>query len=204
MIAYRELTRQELTVLRRSFDRWGIFDFVLEKKILLREDKSLGTSRKEIYLTTKDVAQVLVEWGPLSHFGIMIGHLTRRTFTPSMAGADLISRVSDKFPFVVVNRSAEALVLYGRDIMSGSILNSRGATKNNKLVIILNESRFAIGLGITMRSLENTIDLKGDRIIVKTMIDAGHYLRDETPGLKRKYIPREPPEEKMNSSYRSP
>jgi ribosome biogenesis protein Nip4 len=187
MTAYRELTRQELTVLRRSLDRWGIFYFVLEKKILLREEKSLGTSRKEIYLTTKDVAQALVEWGPLSYFGIMIGHLTRRTFTPSMAGADLISRVSDKFPFVVVNRSAEALVLYGRDIMSGSVLNSRGATKNNKLVIILNESRFAIGLGITMRSLENTIDLKDDRIVVKTMIDAGHYLRDETRGLRGKY-----------------
>jgi 60S ribosome subunit biogenesis protein NIP7 len=180
MIAYRELSRQELTVLRRSFDRWGIFDFVLEKKILLSEKKSPGTSRKEIYLTTKDVAQAAVEWGPLSHIGMMVGHLTRRTFIPSMAGADLISRVSEKFPFVVVNRSAEALVLYGRDIMRSSILSSRGATKNNKLVIILNESRFAIGLGITMRSLENTIDLKDDRIVVKTIIDAGHYLKDET------------------------
>jgi ribosome biogenesis protein Nip4 len=187
MISYREPTRQELTVLRRSFDRWGIFDFVLEKKILLREDKSLGTSRKEIYLTTKEVAQAVSEWDPLSYIGMMIGYLTKKAFIPSIAGADLISRVSNKFPFVVVNKPAEALVLYGRDVMCGSVLSSMGAAKNNKLVIILNRNRFAIGLGITMRSLENTIDLKDDLIVVKTITDAGHYLRDETRGLKTKY-----------------
>jgi ribosome biogenesis protein Nip4 len=111
-----------------------------------------------------------------------------------MAGSDLIARVGSDYPFVLVNQTAEALVLYGRDIMYGSIIDygnldnknkNKNKNKNNKnnniIIIVLNKNRVAIGLGITTVSFGNkTIPPISDKkIAIKTLADAGHYLRNE-------------------------
>ena len=179
MIPYREPTLQEFTVLRRSFDHWGIFDFVLDKEILVIEKKLNGSKTKDVYLTTRDNSKTISENPFLSHIGILIGCLKRRNFVPSMAGADLISRVGNNFPFVTVNQIAEALVLYGRDIMYASILDYGDLSKNNTILIILNENRVAIGLGINTVPIAKDIQILDDRVVIKTIVDAGHYLRNE-------------------------
>jgi ribosome biogenesis protein Nip4 len=179
LIPYREPTRQELTVLRRSFDRWGIFDCVLDKEILINEKKMNGSKTKEVYLTTKDNFKMILQSVSLYHIGMLIGHLKRRNFVPSMAGADLITRVGAKFPFVIVNQTAEALVLYGRDIMYASIVDYGNLSGNNTIVIILNENQIAIGLGIITVPFGKSICTPGNRIVIKTIVDAGHYLRNE-------------------------
>jgi ribosome biogenesis protein Nip4 len=119
---------------------------------------------------------------PISHIGMLVGHLKRRNFVPSMTGADLIARVGSNYPFVLVNQVAEALVLYGRDIMYGSIIEYGNIdNKNNNIIlIILNENRVAIGLGITLMSFSKNIQLISDKkIAIKTLADAGYYLRYE-------------------------
>ena len=179
LIPHREPTREELTLLRRSFDHWGIFDFVLDKEILIREKSYNGTRIREVYLTTKDNSKLLSENTFLSYIGMLIGHLKRRSFVPSMAGADLISRVGVNFPYVTVNQTAEALVLYGRDIMYASIVDYGDLRKNNTIVIILNENRVAIGLGITTVPIDENSHIVANRIVIKTIIDSGHYLRNE-------------------------
>ena len=194
MIPYREPTRQELTVLRRSFSYWGIFDYVHDKAILVREIKSKDSIIKEVYLATIECFKMISEHMPVSHTGLLVGHLRRRSFVPSMAGADLIARVGSDYPFVLVNQTAEALVLYGRDIMYGSIIDygnldnknkNKNKNKNNKnnniIIIVLNKNRVAIGLGITTVSFGNkTIPPISDKkIAIKTLADAGHYLRNE-------------------------
>jgi ribosome biogenesis protein Nip4 len=180
LIPYRGPTRQEHTVLRRGFDRWGIFDYIVDKEILLKEKKLNGSKIKEVYLTTRDNFKMIPENASLSHIGILIGHLKRRNFVPSMAGADLIARVSVKFPFVTVNQTAEALVLYGRDIMQGSIVDYGNLGRNNNtFLIILNENRVPIGLGIATVSIGKNVPALDKRIVIKTMVDAGYYLRSE-------------------------
>lgn len=119
---------------------------------------------------------------PISHIGMLVGHLKRRNFVPSMTGADLIARVGSNYPFVLVNQTAEALVLYGRDIMYGSIIEYGNIDNmnNNIILIILNENRVAIGLGITLMSFGKKIQLISDKkIAIKTLADAGYYLRNE-------------------------
>jgi 60S ribosome subunit biogenesis protein NIP7 len=179
LIPYREPTHQELTVLRRSFDHWGIFDYVLDKAILVSEKKLKDSKIKEVCLTTKDNFNLISAKASLSHTGMLIGHLKRRSFVPSMAGADLIARVGANFPFVTVNQAAEALVLYGRDIMYGSIVNYGNLSRNNTILIILDENRVAIGLGINTVPIGKNIQILDKRIVIKTIVDAGHYLRDE-------------------------
>lgn len=179
LILYREPTHQELTVLRRSFDHWGIFDFVLDKEILLREKKLSGYKIMEVYLTTRKNIEIISKRTSLSHTGMLIGHLKRRSFLPSMAGADLIAREGVNFPFAMVNQTAEALVLYGRDVMHGSLVNYGNLGRNNTILIILNENRIAIGTGITMVPIEKNIHHHDKRIVIKTIADAGQYLRNE-------------------------
>jgi ribosome biogenesis protein Nip4 len=179
LIPHRGPTREELTLLRRSFDHWGIFDFVLDKEILIREKSYNGTRIREVYLTTKDNSKLLSEDTSLSYIGMLIGHLKRRSFVPSMAGADLISRVGVNFPYVTVNQTAEALVLYGRDIMYASIVDYRDLRNNNTVAIILNENRVAIGLGITTVPIDENSHIVDNRIVIKTIVDSGYYLRNE-------------------------
>ena len=171
-------------MLRRGFNNWGFFDYVIDKEILLCEKKMNGSKIKEVYLTTKDNFKVISENTSLSHIGMLIGHLQRRNFVPSMAGADLIARVSAKFPFVTVNQTAEALVLYGRDIMHGSIVSYGNLSKNNVIIIILNKNRVPIGLGITTVSIGKNIRTSDKKIVIKTIVDAGHYLRNERQSNK--------------------
>jgi ribosome biogenesis protein Nip4 len=179
LIPYREPTHQELTVLRRSFDHWGIFDYVLDKAILVSEKKLNDSKIKEVCLTTKDNFNLISANASLSHTGMLIGHLRRRSFVPSMAGADLIARVGANYPFVTVNQAAEALVLYGRDIMYGSIVDYGNLDRNNTILIILDEHRVAIGLGINTVPIGRNMQILDKRIVIKTIVDAGHYLRDE-------------------------
>ncbi len=166
-------------MLRRSFDHWGIFDYVLDKAILVSEKKLNDSKIKEVCLTTKDNFNLISSNVSLSHTGMLIGHLKRRSFVPSMAGADLIARVGSNFPFVTVNQAAEALVLYGRDIMYGSIVNFGNLSRNNTILIILDENRVAIGLGVNTVPIGKNIQILDKRIVIKTIVDAGHYLRDE-------------------------
>jgi hypothetical protein len=119
LIFYREPTRQELTVLRRSFDQWGIFDHVLDKEILINEKKLKGYKIKEVYLTTKDNYKMIRRNASLSYIGMLIGYLKRKRFVPSMAGADLIARVGVRFPFVMVNRTRHNAWFYCRPWKSG-------------------------------------------------------------------------------------
>lgn len=179
LIPYREPNRQELTVLRRSFDTWGIFDYVRNKEILIREKQLKATIAKEVYLTTGGNTAAISKITSLIHTGILVGYLKRRSFLPSMAGADLIAREGSNFPFAVVNQTAEALVLYGRDIMHSSLVNYGNLNRNNITLIILNENRIAIGMGITTVPIGRNIHHSDKRIVIKTIVDAGHYLRNE-------------------------
>lgn len=182
IIRFRDPNRKEQTVLRRSFARWGIFEYALHKKILVSEKKVNGSTRRDIYLVTQEIAEAVPRCESLTHMGIMIGRLFRKSFLPSMAGADLISRISSTFPFVIVNRTAEALVLYGRDVMYGSIIDFGQLSGNNRTLIILNEDRIAVGLGIALVQLGTSFHMPDTRIVIKTLVDAGHYLRHEGYG----------------------
>jgi 60S ribosome subunit biogenesis protein NIP7 len=179
LIPYREPTRQELTVLRRTFNHWGIFDYVLDKEVLLKEKQFRGYKIREVYISTRENFVIISKRMSLSHSGMLIGHLRRRSFLPSMAGADLIAREGVNFPFAMVNQTAEALVLYGRDVMQSSIVNYGNLGRNNAILIILNENRIAIGVGMTIVPIGKNIYHDDKRIVIKTIADAGQYLRNE-------------------------
>jgi predicted RNA-binding protein (TIGR00451 family) len=166
----REPTRDERTTLNRSFDRWGVFEFLKEQPILISEGDP-----KQVCLLSASAMQAALNFDAL-YAGLVIGTL-QKSFLPSLAGADLFARHAANQYYVVVNENAEKLVLYGRDIMGDSIVSASEALDENELIIITNEKREAIGVGRT-RFAGKSILAKG-RITITTLADAGQYLRDE-------------------------
>ena len=173
---FRSATKSELTQLRRSFDSWGIFEFIESQVLLVKADPY--NRNRYVSITTepsKDVLNQLAVYP--KRVGLVIGELQNKKFTPSLQGAEVIAKFGRNFPYILVNEIAEGLVLYGRDILGDSVLEVSKGLGQNKKVIILNQNRESIGLGQTRFSGEN-IFRKGV-VTVYTLLDLGMYLRDQ-------------------------
>ncbi|MGI0025313.1 MAG: PUA domain-containing protein [Nitrososphaera sp.] len=170
---HRNLKREEKTVVNRALNRWGAFEFLRDKVLMVRDDSD---GSMQVCLVSHRQQQVIWQAAPC-FAGLVIGEL-KKGFTPSMAGADLFARVGNRSEhYIVVGEDAEKLVLYGRDVMGDSIAEYATTLGENELVIILNGRHEAIGIGRT-RFAGKGIAQKG-RITVTTLMDAGSYLRDE-------------------------
>jgi predicted RNA-binding protein (TIGR00451 family) len=169
---YRRADREELTILKRAFNKWGIFDLLKEKTLLIRE---VSHNTREVYLLSTALEPIILTRQP-SYAGLKIGELKKR-FLPTMQAADLIARFSKKFPYIVVNPTAEKLILYGRDVLGESILESTKMLNENQIVIILNANREPIAIGKSKFS--GKCLLQKGKITVITVVDAGYYLRSE-------------------------
>lgn len=170
---YRTLTRKELTTLKRAFDKWGVFDFFKDKFVLIKEIKNCNI--REVYFLSSEIEKIVLLKQPL-HAGLMIGQL-KKQFSLSIEGADLVSKISKQFPYVIVNEEAEKSILYGKNVYSRSIISISNMIDENEVVIILNQKREAIAIGKTR--FANGLLLQDDKVAVTTVIDAGSYLRNE-------------------------
>ncbi|HEU4443440.1 MAG TPA: hypothetical protein VFR94_02080 [Nitrososphaeraceae archaeon] len=172
----RSPNAQELTQLRRSFDRWGIFAFMESQKLVINYDRVV--KKREVHLSTDALLDTLrkVTLQP-DEMGLAIGQIRNKKFIPSLSGAEIIAKHSRRFPYVMINEIGEALVLYGRDIFGDSVKEVSKGLDQNQTAIILNQNRESIGIGHTRFSGENLFR-KGE-VTVYTTVDAGIYLRNQ-------------------------
>jgi 60S ribosome subunit biogenesis protein NIP7 len=173
---FRPASREELTQLRRSFDKWGIFEFMESQQLMIKQDRTIN--KKEVLITTKTSKEIFnLQIFQPKYAGLTVGELRNKKLLPSLSGAEVIARHSKHFPYVMVNERAEVLVLYGRDILGDSVLEVSKRLGQNKIVIILNQNRESIGIGKTRYSVENIF--KKGKVTVYTLFDAGIYLRNQ-------------------------
>jgi 60S ribosome subunit biogenesis protein NIP7 len=170
---HRLLTRKELTTMKRAFDKWGVFDFFKDKSILVKEIENYNI--REVYFLSNEIEKIALLEQP-SYAGLMIGQL-KKQFSLSIEGADLVSKISKQFPYIIVNETAEKSILYGKNVFSSSIISTSKMIDENEVVIILNSKRETIAVGKT-RFADNLL-LQDDKVVVTTTIDAGLYLRSE-------------------------
>lgn len=165
---YRELTREERTMLNRFFDKWGTFDYFKEKNLLVKENDI-----RKVYLVNNEARKLTLEHDPVVA-GIKIGEL-KKQFWLSIEGASIIARHSDRKK-IMVNEHAEALILYGRDVFGDSIIKHTNDFDENEVVLITNRHGEVIGVGQT-RFPAMKISKSG--VTVSTITDRGEYLREE-------------------------
>ena len=170
----RQPAREERTQINRALDRWGAFEFFKHKPLIIQE---VGTKKKMVCLVTGGIEKAIQVMEDPYSAGLAIGEL-KKQFIPSIAGADLFARYGERNKYyITVGEKAENLVLYGRDIMGGSIEAASDALDENELVIVLNTAFEAIAVGRT-RFAGRSLFQKG-RVTVSTIADAGYYLREE-------------------------
>lgn len=147
MMTYRRPTREERTLINRALDRWGAFEF-FQDKVILVEDSNKGSRQVCLVPQGIIIESAIVQAQPY-FAGLVLGEL-RKEFMPSMQGADLFARVCRRNEYyVTVNKNAEQLVLYGRDVMGDSIVEASDRLGENEVVILLNAKQEAIGIGRT-------------------------------------------------------
>lgn len=173
MNSYRKPTKHELTIIRRSFSKWGVFEYFRNKSLTI---KTSCKKIRHLYLLSTDLIEIRRE---SLYSGLYIGVLGK-SLSPSIQLAQIIAKESIKFPYVRVNRKAESLVIYGRDIFGDSIVGY-SVSNENEVVIILNTRGEAIGLGITRH--DSTLITSKGKVTVTTIADIGQYIRKEKYSL---------------------
>ncbi|MGH9933902.1 MAG: PUA domain-containing protein [Nitrososphaerales archaeon] len=165
---YRELKREEKTILNRFFDKWDLFDYFKNKNLLVKEGKI-----REIFLMTEDAKALTLRKGP--HLvGIKLGEI-RKQVSIDLEGAQIFAQNTSKKK-VVVTDEAEALVLYGRDVFGQSIIKHTNDFDENEVILITNKQGDAIGIGRTRYSADK---IRNKGVTVTNIADRGWYLREE-------------------------
>ena len=170
---FRILTRQEKTIIFREFNKWGIFNYLQDKLLTLKECEN---SIKYLYLIPSILENFIFYPGTYCG-GLPIGNLHKKKFLPSITFFDVVSRYSNNFLYVIVNSNGEKLILYGRDIFGNSIEYASPGIEENSIILILNKSKEFLGVG---RSRVSTTKIKENgKVTINTLLDLGTYLRLE-------------------------
>ena len=170
---FRILTRQEKTIILREFNKWGIFNYLQDKLLTLKECEN---SIKYLYLIPSILENFIFYPGTYCG-GLPIGNLHKKKFFPSITFFDVVSRYSKNFLYVIVNSNGEKLILYGRDIFGNSIEYASPGIEENSIILILNKSKEFLGVG---RSRYSTTKIKENgKVTINTLLDLGTYLRFE-------------------------
>jgi 60S ribosome subunit biogenesis protein NIP7 len=170
---FRILTRQEKTIILREFNKWGIFNYLEDKLLTVKECEN---SIKYLYLIPSVLENFIYYPGTYCG-GLPIGNLHKKKFLPSITFFDVVSRYSKNFLYVIVNSNGEKLILYGRDIFGNSIEYASPGIEENSIILILNKLKEFLGVG---RSRYSTTKIKENgKVTINTLLDLGTYLRLE-------------------------
>jgi 60S ribosome subunit biogenesis protein NIP7 len=170
---FRELTREENTIIRREFDKWGIFNYIQDKVFIIKESQK---NNKELFVIPLILKNFI--YCPYSCYGgLQIGILQKKKFLPSITFFGIVAKYGNSFLYVIVDCNAEKLILYGKDIFGDSIIYASPDIQENSVILILNKSKEFLGIGRSR--FEATRIKENGKVTVNTLLDLGMYLRCE-------------------------
>ncbi len=170
---FRELTREENTIIRREFDKWGIFNYIQDKVFIIKESQK---NNKELFVIPLILKNFI--YCPYSYYGgLQIGILQKKKFLPSITFFGIVAKYGNSFLYIIVDCNAEKLILYGKDIFGDSIIYASPYIQQNSLILILNKSKEFLGIGRSR--FEATRIKENGKVTVNTLLDLGMYLRCE-------------------------
>ena len=170
---FRILTRQEKTIILREFNKWGIFNYLQDKVLAVKECEN---SIKYLFLIPS-VLENLIFYPCTCYGGLPIGNLHKKKFLPSITFFNVVAKYSNNFLYVIVNSNGEKLILYGRDVFGNSIQYASPDIEENSIILILNKSKELLGVG---RARFSTTKIKENgKVTINTFLDLGTYLRLE-------------------------
>ena len=174
MNMFRVSTREENTIIRKEFNRWGIFNYIKDKIFVIKESRN---NDKELFVIPFNLKNFIYS-SYSCYAGLPIGILKKKKFLPSISFFDIVARYGNSFLYVIVDINAEKLILYGRDIFGDSIIYASSDIQENSVILILNKTKEFLGIG---RSRFSAMRIKENgKVTVNTLFDLGIYLRCES------------------------
>lgn len=173
MNMFRELTREENTIIRREFNRWGIFNYIQDKIFVIKESQN---NNKELFVIPL-ILENFIYCRYSCYGGLPIGILQKKKFLPSITFFGIVAKYGSSFLYVIVDCNVEKLILYGKDIFGDSIIYASPDIQENSVILILNKSKEFLGIG-RFRFETSRIKENG-KVTVNTLFDLGMYLRCE-------------------------
>ena len=175
MNMFRELTKQETTIIRREFNKWGLYNYIHDKEFVIKANQS--NNNKDLFIIPIDLKD-FIYYPYCCYGGLQIGVLKNKKFFPSITFFTIVAKHSNSFLYVIVDSITENLVLYGKDVFGDSIIYASPDIKQNSLIFILNKHKEFLGIGKS-RFQTTRINEKG-KVTISTLFDLGLYLRCET------------------------
>jgi ribosome biogenesis protein Nip4 len=161
MLEFKPLTEEDAGILRNLLS-----DFGAELSTVTEGRELIGSygGRLEVFLTTKTTLQTLERCRKRPYTaGLYLGEIKKGDFLLGLEGAALLG--PHTYKKVVVNKKAEQLVLYGRDVLHKSVLKHPPDIGFNERCLIVNEQDEVLGIG------------RVERDCIKNLADRGWYLR---------------------------
>ncbi len=174
VIEFRELTKEEESIFKESLDYWLTDTTLIENfKFIIGEG-----NWKEVFVATDEVIESLSKYSQITPYstGLGIGEIKEGKFLLSLSGGSFISKYTNKK--VVVNKEAEQLFLYKRNILGKSIhkIHESIEEKDKFLVFSKNNDYLGIGQLLVDKSLLTKLEFS-EKNVIKNIIDLGWYLR---------------------------
>ncbi len=184
---FRPINNYEKNIIANSLSQISIkFISILDEKLydlyILLNSPVIKGNQLPIYLIkprNKDLKQLLQLTSYSYSMGLYFGFIKKGFFFLSLEGAEFLYRnkyILEKNQ-IIVNIQGEKSILYGNNILKKMVSNISMELKINDLVVVLNELKEIIAIGITKVEGNNFYNLESDDLIALNLIDKGYYLR---------------------------
>ena len=136
--------------------------------------------RTETYLTPREVAasleQLLRVRMPYS-VGLFAGGVEQGELQVSLELASNLLHLLPPRKIVLLRDEAEQPVLYGRDVLAGSIYHLERDLRRAELVVLANRAKEILALGELLVDVNELKRAPPQRRVIRNLIDKGWYLR---------------------------
>lgn len=184
---FRKPNHAEKTILKKSFSKWGIFEYYDEITLFIRISET-NPKDKKVYICSEsfDSLDSLLRYELIS-MGLQIGMIRKKKFIIGLNFAEFVLEKKKKekfdFPHIVITEKAVNLICFGRDVMGNSIIYCSEGIDSNQILIIINKNHELVGIGRTRYTSE--LLLQPNLVTVDTIENIGtYYLQAENLGLE--------------------
>ncbi|MFX1527421.1 MAG: hypothetical protein ACFFB4_07585 [Promethearchaeota archaeon] len=123
----------------------------------------------------------IVNFPNIYSLGLYFGFIKKGVFFLSLEGAEFLYKenyISKKCQ-LIVNEEGEKAILYGNNVLKKMILSFPLEIKINRIVIILNEIKELLAIGLNKIDGNYFNKFHSEDLIVANLVDKGYYLRKE-------------------------
>jgi ribosome biogenesis protein Nip4 len=136
--------------------------------------------RIEVYLAPQHVASSLERLLKIRmpySLGLFAGGMEHGELQVSLELASSLTHLLPKRKMVLLSDEAEQPVLYGRDVLAGSVQFIEGHVRMGELIVLANEAGEILALGQMLLDAPKLKRAAPKQRVIRNLIDKGWYLR---------------------------